>query len=184
MCNAKRTGRYNRINFQAGVKELAEKWQLGGTVGDQVNFSGSVNSVFQQDWLTLLSFEKPGLINILPCEFNRCRFANVFQLHLYLSNAREEHRPGECHGDTVEEWEVRDAAYHHCPGIIRLQSLSEESQASSGLQSTLVLTTKHWGVKATVHIMFCSVIILTLVLLIRFSFLLTSIIIIVQSSPM
>ena len=24
-----------------------------------------------QDWLTLLSFEKPELINILPCEFNR-----------------------------------------------------------------------------------------------------------------
>ena len=29
-----------------------------------------------QDWLTLLSFEKPELINILPCEFNR--WATVF----------------------------------------------------------------------------------------------------------
>jgi len=82
---------YNFFTTQAGVKELAEKWKLGGTVGDQ-------------DWLTLLSFEKPELINILPCEFNR-----------------EEHRPGECHGDTKEEWEVRDAAYHHCPGIIRIR---------------------------------------------------------------
>jgi len=87
----RKSSEYNHFTTQSGVKELAEKWKLGGTVGDQ-------------DWLTLLSFEKPELINILPCEFNR-----------------EEHRPGECHGDTKEEWEVRDAAYHHCPGIIRIR---------------------------------------------------------------
>ena len=32
-------GQQKTVNFQSGVKELAEKWKLGGTVGDQVNFS-------------------------------------------------------------------------------------------------------------------------------------------------
>ena len=49
---------YSHYSSTAGVSQLADKYQLGGTVGDQ-------------DWLTLLSFEKPELINILPCEFNR-----------------------------------------------------------------------------------------------------------------
>ena len=37
----------NQINFKAGVKGLAEKWQLGGTVGDQVKFSFFHLSTFQ-----------------------------------------------------------------------------------------------------------------------------------------
>ena len=32
-------GQEKTVNFQSGVKELAEKWKLGGTVGDQVKFA-------------------------------------------------------------------------------------------------------------------------------------------------
>jgi len=59
------------------------------------NFVGSVGD---QDWLTLVSFEWPELVYILPCVFNV-----------------DEHRPGECHNDSVHEWEVVNKAYHDCP---------------------------------------------------------------------
>ena len=53
-------------------------------------------------------------VNLVYC-------CNLFNIDTLITRPwlREEHRPGECHGDTKEEWEVRDAAYHHCPGIIR-----------------------------------------------------------------
>ena len=37
---------------------------------------------------------------------------------MLMCKTREEHRPGECHADTVEEWQVTHAAYHSCPGLI------------------------------------------------------------------
>jgi len=73
------------------VREMRKKYQMSGAVGDQ-------------DWLTLVSFEYPELIHILGCEYNK-----------------EDHRPGECHRDTVEDWEVRDREYHHCPRPIKIR---------------------------------------------------------------
>ena len=128
----------NQINFKAGVKGLAEKWQLGGTVGDQVNFS--VNFVLLFNFQFVFHFvplfnrtgspcsalRSPGWSTSCPASSTGADSISIRQnpptcrISIYLSLPREEHRPGECHGDTVEEWEVRDAAYHHCPGIIRL----------------------------------------------------------------
>ena len=123
-CSVKRRGTFKRAKFSGRGERPGRKvatWRNRWWPGELFTIC-QLCSTFQQDWLTLLSFEKPGLINILPCEFNRCRLGNAINWIqiIKLSNVREEHRPGECHGDTVEEWEVRDAAFHHCPGIIRL----------------------------------------------------------------
>jgi lipopolysaccharide biosynthesis glycosyltransferase len=45
------------ISSPAAIDWLAVKYRMLGTVGDQ-------------DWLTLMGFEHPELIRILPCEFN------------------------------------------------------------------------------------------------------------------
>ena len=70
---------------------------------------------------------------------------------------REEHRPGECHGDTKEEWEVRDAAYHHCPGIIRLIVIII-GQVSSIIRSTINNQLWYWQQNMgslSKHTLFC-----------------------------
>merc|ERR1719244_2125688 len=62
------------------ITSLAEKYMITGTVGDQ-------------DWLTVLGWEKPELFHLLPCQFN-------VQLDQNYNNTK-----------WADVWDI----YHSCP---------------------------------------------------------------------
>ena len=122
---------WTAVTGEEEVQRLWEKYKLAGSVGDQ-------------DWLSLVSWEHPQLVHILPCQWNKgtsrnvdcaeCMRSNhsqsvsgmnnqpIFQhKQIYLTEVQEEHRPGECHEDSKEEWEVTHRQYHHCPHSIKIR---------------------------------------------------------------
>ena len=103
---------YQNTTHPDTITHMRDKYNFVGTVGDQdwltlVTITYHTFILFWSENSIQISFEYPELIYILPCEYNK-----------------EEHRPGECHQDTVDEWEITNKAYHYCPRRIKIRHRS------------------------------------------------------------